>query len=97
MFFFYNYRAPTEIYTHCHTLSLHDALAISVSSGRAETEALIRRWRGRGRLCYAVTPRFALASSDAQLADAGALLAEHPDVLMHTHLDRKSTRLNYSH
>ncbi|URW76026.1 guanine deaminase [Sphingomonas donggukensis] len=57
-----------------------------VASGRAETEALIARWRGRGRLGYAVTPRFALTSSDAQLADAGAILAAHPDVLMHTHL-----------
>ncbi|EZP84366.1 Guanine deaminase [Novosphingobium resinovorum] len=63
-----------------------EGLQDTVASGRAETEALIRRWRGRGRLGYAVTPRFALASSDAQLADAGALLAEHPDVLMHTHL-----------
>ncbi|WP_324698309.1 guanine deaminase [Novosphingobium aerophilum] len=63
-----------------------DGLNDTVASGRAGSEALIRRWRGRGRLGYAVTPRFALASSDAQLADAGALLAEHPDVLMHTHL-----------
>lgn len=63
-----------------------DGLRDTVASGRVETEALIRRWRGRGRLGYAVTPRFALASSDAQLADAGALLAEHPEVLMHTHL-----------
>lgn len=63
-----------------------DRLNDTVASGRAGSEALIRRWRGRGRLGYAVTPRFALASSDAQLADAGALLAEHPDVLMHTHL-----------
>jgi guanine deaminase len=58
----------------------------TVASGRAESEALMRRWRAVGRLGYAITPRFALASSDAQLADAGALLAEHPDVLMHTHL-----------
>ncbi|WP_174292500.1 guanine deaminase [Sphingomonas bacterium] len=56
------------------------------ASGRAETEALIARWRGRGRLGYAVTPRFALTSSDAQLADAGALVAAHPEVLLHTHL-----------
>ncbi|MPS68566.1 MAG: guanine deaminase [Novosphingobium sp.] len=63
-----------------------DGLNDTVASGRAGSEALIRRWRGRRRLGYAVTPRFALASSDAQLADAGALLAEHPDVLMHTHL-----------
>jgi guanine deaminase len=63
-----------------------EGLRDTVATGRAESEALIRRWRGRGRLGYAVTPRFALASTDAQLADAGALLAEHPDILMHTHL-----------
>lgn len=63
-----------------------EGLRDTVASGRAESEALIRRWRGRGRLGYAVTPRFALASSNAQLADAGALLAAHPDVLLHTHL-----------
>ncbi|MES2339153.1 MAG: guanine deaminase [Pseudomonadota bacterium] len=58
----------------------------TVADGRADSEALIRRWHGRGRLGYAVTPRFVLTSSDAQLADAGALVAAHPDVLMHTHL-----------
>jgi guanine deaminase len=63
-----------------------EGLRDTVASGRAESEALIRRWKGRGRLGYAITPRFALASTDAQLADAGALLAEHPEVLMHTHL-----------
>ena len=62
--------------------TLHD----DVASGRADSEALIARWRGRGRLGYAVTPRFALTSSDAQLADAGDLVAAHPEVLMHTHL-----------
>lgn len=63
-----------------------DGLRDSPASGRTQSEALIRRWHGRGRLGYAVTPRFALSSSDAQLADAGALVARHPDVLMHTHL-----------
>lgn len=58
----------------------------TVADGRADSEALIARWRGRGRLGYAITPRFALTSSDAQLADAGALLAAHPDALLHTHL-----------
>lgn len=55
-------------------------------TGRAESEALIARWRGRGRLGYAVTPRFALTSSDAQLQTAGELLAAHPGALLHTHL-----------
>jgi guanine deaminase len=63
-----------------------EGLRDDVESGRADTEALIARWRGRGRLGYAVTPRFVPTSSAGQLADAGALVAEHPDVLMHTHL-----------
>ena len=63
-----------------------EGLADTPQSARAESEALIRRWHGRGRLGYAVTPRFALTSSDDQLRDAGALLAAYPDVLLHTHL-----------
>jgi guanine deaminase len=58
----------------------------TVETGRADTEALIRAWRGRGRLGYAVTPRFAVTSSDAQLAMAGEVAAAHPDVLIHTHM-----------
>ena len=60
---------------------------------RAESEALIARWHGRGRLGYAVTPRFALTSSDAQLQVAGELLVAHPDVLLHTHLSENSSEI----
>lgn len=63
-----------------------EGLRDTAESGRAESEALIARWRGRGRLGYAVTPRFALTSSDAQLQAAGDLLRAHPDALLHTHL-----------
>jgi len=63
-----------------------EGLADTPLSARTESEDLIRRWHGRGRLGYAVTPRFALTSSDDQLRDAGALLAAFPDVLLHTHL-----------
>ena len=55
-------------------------------SGYAESEALIKRWHGRGRLGYAITPRFALTSSPQQLAAAGKLAAEYPDTWIHTHL-----------
>lgn len=54
--------------------------------GEADTRALIDRWHGRGRLGYAVTPRFALGSSPEQLAGAGRILAAHPGVWMQTHL-----------
>lgn len=61
-------------------------LTDTVETGRQDTEDLIRAWRGRGRLGYAITPRFAVTSSDAQLAMAGEMLAAHPDVLLHTHM-----------
>ena len=52
----------------------------------AESKALIERWHGKGRLGYAITPRFALTSSSEQLAAAGRLAREFPDVWVHTHL-----------
>ena len=61
-------------------------LCDTVESGRADTEALIHAWRGRGRLGYAVTPRFAVTSSEAQLQMAGEVAAAHPEVLIQTHL-----------
>jgi guanine deaminase len=52
----------------------------------ADSRDLIRRWHGTGRQHYAVTPRFAITSTDDQLAALGALLKEFPSVLMQTHL-----------
>lgn len=52
----------------------------------SESRALLERWHGRGRLGYAITPRFALTSSREQLRAAGRLAAEFPDVWIHTHL-----------
>jgi guanine deaminase len=60
-----------------------------------DSEALIRRWHGRGRLAYAVTPRFAPTSSERQLELAGRLLAEHPDVLLQTHLSESEEELRW--
>lgn len=63
-----------------------EALRDDPESGYAESKALIERWHGKGRLGYAITPRFALTSSEEQLAAAGRLAAEYPDVWIHTHL-----------
>jgi guanine deaminase len=41
----------------------------------AESRALIERWHGRGRLQYAVTPRFSLSTTDEMLAGCGELMA----------------------
>jgi guanine deaminase len=63
-----------------------EALRDDPDSAYADSKALIERWHGKGRLGYAITPRFALTSSAAQLEAAGRLAAEHPDVWVHTHL-----------
>lgn len=55
-----------------------------------QSKALLERWHGRGRLGYAITPRFAPTSTEAQLAALGALWAEHPDCLMQTHLSEQT-------
>jgi guanine deaminase len=54
--------------------------------GAQESEELYRAWHGRGRLRYAVSPRFAVTSSDAQLSLSGELLKSLPHALMQTHL-----------
>ncbi len=61
---------------------LRDELETSVR----DTEALLARWHGVDRLGYVISPRFALTSSEAQLAAAGALLARHPSCWLQTHL-----------
>ncbi len=58
-----------------------------------DSRELIRRWHGKGRQRYAVTPRFAITSTDEQLAAAGALLKEFPTVLMQTHLDENHNEI----
>ena len=55
-------------------------------TGSADSARLIERWHGCGRLLYAVTPRFAITSTPAQLAAAGALLERYPGTYLHTHL-----------
>lgn len=61
-------------------------LTDTAESGYADSKTLIERWHGHGRLGYAITPRFAPTSTEAQLECTGQLAAEHPDVHLHTHV-----------
>ena len=54
--------------------------------GYRDSSSLIEKWDRRGRLHYAITPRFAITSSDAQLESAGRLATEHPGVFVHSHV-----------
>ena len=61
-------------------------LCDTAQSAYDDSSALIDKWRSQGRLGYAVTPRFAPTSTDAQLAVAGALIKENSDAYLHTHI-----------
>jgi guanine deaminase len=63
-----------------------DYLCDTAQSSYDQSKALIQKWHRRGRLLYAVTPRFAGTSTEAQLKLAAQLLDEFPDVYLHTHL-----------
>ena len=54
-------------------------------SAYRDSKALIERWHGRDRLLYAITPRFAPTSSEAQLRFVSQLAREYPDAFVHTH------------
>ena len=51
-----------------------------------DTEALIKQWHGKGRLGYAITPRFAPSCTEAQLKGAGELAANYSDVWIQSHV-----------
>jgi guanine deaminase len=62
------------------------ALRDDAASSYADSKALIARWHKRGRARYAITPRFVITSTPAQLEAAAALKREHPDCYVQTHL-----------
>ncbi|WP_068830676.1 guanine deaminase [Pseudomonas sp. BMS12] len=72
-----------------------DYLTDTAESGYAESKELIERWHGKGRLHYAVTPRFAPTSTPEQLELAGKLFAEYPDLYMHTHLSENRKEIEW--
>jgi guanine deaminase len=58
----------------------------SAKVGYDQSRALINKWHGKGRLSYAITPRFAPTSSPEQLESTGALWKEHPGTYMQSHV-----------
>jgi len=63
-----------------------DYLCDTADQSYEDSKALIQKWHKKGRLLYAVTPRYAGTSTEAQLKRAAQLLQEFPDVYLHTHL-----------
>jgi guanine deaminase len=73
-----------------------EALRDSAQSGYDDTKALIERWHGRGRGLYAISPRFAITSTPAQLEASRVLVAEHPQCYVQTHLSENAAEISFS-
>ncbi|MEN9688079.1 MAG: Guanine deaminase [Pseudomonadota bacterium] len=67
----------------------------SAQQSLLETESLINRWHGVDRLGYAITPRFAPTSSEAQLRGAGELASQHPSVWVQTHVAENADEIQW--
>ena len=62
-----------------------------------DTDTLIQRWHGVGRLGYAITPRFVPTSSPAQLRGAGELAARYPSTWIQSHVAENVDEVRWVH
>ena len=61
-----------------------------------DTDTLIQRWHGKGRLGYAITPRWAPGCTDAQLRGAGELAAKYGDVWIQSHVAENKDEIKWA-
>ena len=72
------------------------ALVDTAETGYRDSKALLQKWHGRGRQLYAISPRFAITSTPAQLEAAGALARENPDCLVQTHISENDAEIAFT-
>ncbi|MEE3718060.1 guanine deaminase [Tumidithrix elongata RA019] len=78
------------------TRNAPDFLINDAQTAYTQTREQIQKWHGNGRSLYAITPRFAITSTDEELTLAGKLKAEFPDVYVHTHLSENPQEIEFT-
>jgi len=73
-----------------------DGVRDQMEQSLIDTETLIQQWHGKGRLGYAITPRFAPSCTDAQLRGAGELAAKYPDVWIQSHVAENKDEITWA-
>ncbi|WP_323781745.1 guanine deaminase [Leisingera sp.] len=79
----------------CMDRNAPGGLQDTAQSAYDDSEVLIGRWHGVGRLEYAITPRFSPTSTPEQLEAMGALWGKHPECLMQTHLSEQTDEIDW--
>ena len=64
--------------------------------GYDETRQIIAQWHGKGRNHVAITPRFAITSTPAQMEATQALAHEFPDLHIQTHLSENHDEIKFT-
>ncbi|TYB83103.1 guanine deaminase [Maritimibacter fusiformis] len=77
----------------CMDRNAPDGLRDTAETAHDQSRALLEKWHGVDRLGYVITPRFAPTSTPEQLEALGALWADHPEVLMQTHLSEQTEEI----
>ncbi|WP_299429390.1 guanine deaminase [uncultured Meiothermus sp.] len=77
----------------CSDRMLRPELHTTPQRSYAEQKMLIQRFHGRGKLRYAVTPRFSLSASEALLEVCQTLFQEHPDLHFTTHINENTEEI----
>jgi guanine deaminase len=72
---------------------LRPELHVTTEDAHRASATLIERYHKRGRLRYAVTPRFAYSTTEAMLDVCRQLIDEYPDVLMQTHINENTAEI----
>jgi len=70
-----------------------EALTDTPQRGYDESTALIRKWHGKGRQLYCITPRFAPTSSSEQMEMTGVLWSEHPGTYLQSHVSESRAEI----
>lgn len=66
---------------------LRPDLHVTPERAHRDSTLLIERYHRRGRLLYAVTPRFAYSTTESMLEVCQQLMSEHPGVRFQTHIN----------
>jgi len=73
-----------------------EALCDTPQRGYDETVALLEKWDGVGRLSYAITPRFALTSTQEQMEMSQDLVRRFPDAYVQTHVNESIGEIEFA-
>ena len=72
-----------------------EALQDTAQKGYDDSKNLIKKWHGKGRNLYAITPRFAPTSTPEQMEMAGQLWKEHPGTYVQTHISENLNEIEW--